>query len=384
MNRGTSNEHIKAVVALPDRVLRNYWVTQTYFDLSSALGALLAPDTANWCTFATWASSTVGASMRGEALPNWLYERVLLPDGLMGAVEATKRHDGWSKVAHHVLDLTPEHLLEVTRELLGEMALNLSDGNTEVFAEIAPPAAQLLAVYTSAGPDLDVEHARASVLAFCDGATLYDGVNHLHVGYSLWSDALATTDPITRSQLILAGSLHLAVHEQNHLQGVIVSSMDMGVNQAASRLKAKLAPRASADDVDHVVDEVLRPAVHGIGDLWDDVMTATLGTLTSPEGTMRLDHDVPLPGTGLFVPADLSPMTVNELAAVRSQFDHAREGGKGSFALDWASFRDRMNFIANLFISRHHEPLLFVAPFTDAELRDLCADRVPTPVKATS
>ena len=47
MNRGTSREHIQEVVAIPDRVLRNYWVTQTYSDLSSGLGSLLAPDTAN-------------------------------------------------------------------------------------------------------------------------------------------------------------------------------------------------------------------------------------------------------------------------------------------------------------------------------------------------
>ena len=56
MERGTSIGHIRAVLAIDDRVLRNYWVTQTYSDLSSGLAAVLDPDTANWCTFGTWAS----------------------------------------------------------------------------------------------------------------------------------------------------------------------------------------------------------------------------------------------------------------------------------------------------------------------------------------
>lgn len=378
MNRGTSKEHIEEVVAIPDRVLRNYWVTQTYADLSSGLRALLAPDTSNWCTFATWASCTVGASMRGEALPRWLHDRVLLPDGLMGAVSTTKEHRGWSSVASYVHDLTPNHLLEVTRELLGEMAINLSDGNTEVFAEIAPPAAQLLRAYD--GDQVDVSVARESVLAACDGAVEFEGVNHLRAGYSLWCDALATSDPTRRSQLILAGSLHLGVHEQNHLQSVIVSSMDMGVNQAASRLKTKLVHDGlDAEAVSVELDDVLRPAAHEIGDLWDGVMTATLGTLTSPEGTMRLDHDVPNSSERSFVPTELASLVVEELEFLWRQFNHARENGKGSFAPNWANFSDRMNFISNLFISRHHEPMLFEEPFSAAELADLCAGRTPSP-----
>ena len=71
MDRGTSLAHIHEVLAIEDRVLRNYWVTQTYSDLATAISEVLAPDTANWCTFATWASCTVGQNLRGENLPKW-------------------------------------------------------------------------------------------------------------------------------------------------------------------------------------------------------------------------------------------------------------------------------------------------------------------------
>ena len=69
MDRGTSIAHVHEVLAIEDRVLRNYWVTQTYSDLASAISEVLGPDTANWCTFATWASCTVGQNLRGEDLP---------------------------------------------------------------------------------------------------------------------------------------------------------------------------------------------------------------------------------------------------------------------------------------------------------------------------
>ena len=35
MNRGTAPAHVQAVLAIDDRVLRNYWVTQTYSDLAA-------------------------------------------------------------------------------------------------------------------------------------------------------------------------------------------------------------------------------------------------------------------------------------------------------------------------------------------------------------
>ncbi len=65
MNRGSSPTHVQEVLAIDDRVLRNYWVTQTYSDLAAGLAELLDPDTANWCTFGSWASCTVGQNLRG-------------------------------------------------------------------------------------------------------------------------------------------------------------------------------------------------------------------------------------------------------------------------------------------------------------------------------
>ena len=43
-----------------------------------------------------------------------------------------------------------------------------------------------------------------------------------------------------------------------------------------------------------------------------------------------------------------------------------------------------MNFIANLFISRHRQAALFDPPFDDATLEAMLADRVPTPAVSGS
>ncbi len=372
MNRATTAQHVADVVAIPDRVLRNYWVTQTYADLSRALAGRLAPDTVNWCTFGCWASATVGASMRGEAMPAWLAGRVRLPDGLMGAVAATTHHHGWREVAHLVGEWRPDHVIDVVRDLLGEMAINLSNGNTEVFAEIAPPAAVLLA------SDAPSPEARAAVLAACDGAPELDGENWLAVGYGHWLDALDEPDPTRRSQLVLAGSLRLGGHEQNHLQSAIAGAMDMGVDEATARLRARLGRDDPAvADAGDALDRALEPVARALGDAWGTVMTDAYGVWQSPEGTWRLDRDVPPPPSGSFVPDDVATAVVADLAQLRARFDRANGDGRGSAARDWESFDERMNFITNLFVSRHHSLDLLAEPFDDATRADLEAGSVP-------
>jgi hypothetical protein len=376
MQRGTSLEHVASVLAIEDRVLRNYWVTQSYSDLASSLAALLDPDTANWCTFGTWASCTVGRNLRGEDLPEWLQRRVVLDDGMMGAVQHVAAPSRWGHFTHRFHDVTPDEVAEAVKEAFGSCAMNLSNGNTEVFGEIGPVAATFITVYGEL-PSAD-EGARAGVLAACDGAPEFEGVNHLAAGFSLWCDALNTTDPIRRSQLILAGSLHLGTHEQHHLQAAIAGSMDMGINQSIANLKQRLAKEGrDPDKADAALDEALHPVAHGVGDVWGDLMTELLGTIVTPDGTMRLDHDVPAAPGQAFLSPDVSTVVVDDLTALLARFNRADAEGRDSRAIDWVSMDDRMNFITNLFRSRHHRMALFEPPFTPEVLADIEADTLP-------
>src|SRR5450631_2886405 len=143
MKRGTSREHVQAVLAIDDRVLRNYWVTQSYADLASGLSAALDPSTANWCTFGVWASCTVGRNLRGEDLPEWLHRRVVCSDGMMGAAQTVNDALQKDHIERGLRRILPEDMADFVRGLFGACATDLSDGNTEVFAEIAPAAATL-------------------------------------------------------------------------------------------------------------------------------------------------------------------------------------------------------------------------------------------------
>ncbi len=377
MDRSTSTDHVQAVLGIKDKVLRNYWVTQTYADLSAGLGTLLGTDTANWCTFATWASRTVGRNLRGEELPVWLQRRVVMSNGMMGLA---REASGGVRAIHSETRLNrilPEHASDALRKHFGVCAESLSKGNTEVFREIAPVASIFLGSFGGADA-VDPAVARRRVLKACEMATEFEGVNHLHAGFSLWCDALSEPDATRRSQMTLAGSLELGAHEQNHLQVPIAGSMEMGLDQSIDLLKERLEewldfPPALKESI----DEALHPLGRALGQRWGELMTELLGIVETPDGTLRLDHDVPpLPGEP-FVPSDLEPIVVDALTDLLGRFDKADQRGRGSRAEDWVNLGDRMNFISNFFVTRHHRRELFEPPLSPEHLAEIEADRAP-------
>lgn len=48
-----------------------------------------------------------------------------------------------------------------------------------------------------------------------------------------------------------------------------------------------------------------------------------------------------------------------------------------SGATDWSSLKDRMNFIVDLFRSRHLSPAVFARPFSLTQESEVMAGRVP-------
>ncbi len=216
------------------------------------------------------------------------------------------------------------------------------------------------------------------MLELCDGAPPFEGVNRLRAGFSLWCDAMEETTETARSQRILAGSLQLGAHEQHHLQGAIAGSMDMGVNQSATLYRQRLVSENGAmARLEPSIISALDPLVRATGDLWGDLMTKLLGTIETPDGTLLLDHDVPpIPGQP-FTPPDIKPVVVDDLTTLLARFDRSDGNGVGSAAADWVKLDDRMNFIANLFLSRHHRTELFQPPFDGAVVSDIEAGRIP-------
>ncbi|HXW38232.1 MAG TPA: oxygenase MpaB family protein, partial [Acidimicrobiales bacterium] len=298
-----------------------------------------------------------------------------MSNGMMGLTREVTAAVRTAQVEPWDRRIMPEHVEDVLRSHFGDCATDLSVGNTEVFAEIAPVAATFLASFGDGG---DLEVARRHVRAACRGAPEFDGINHLDRGFTLWCDSRSESDPTRRSQLVLAGSLHLGAHEQHHLQEAIAGSMDMGLDRSLTLLKGRLATALSCPpDVEKVVDDLLRPLARETGRLWGELTTELLGTIELPDGSLRLDEDVPPLSGEPFVGVDLRPVVVPELRDLLGQFSRADPEGRGSRAENWVDLGDRMNFITNLFVSRHHRRSLFEPPLDPAALSAIEADRVP-------
>ena len=57
-----TKEEVKQIAQLDDPILRNLKITQTYCELSKAFN-IKSGTSANWCTFATWASKQAGVTI---------------------------------------------------------------------------------------------------------------------------------------------------------------------------------------------------------------------------------------------------------------------------------------------------------------------------------
>jgi len=210
---GTSLEHVPRCWPLRTGAAQ-LLVTQSYSDLASSLAALLDPDTANWAPSAPgrrarWDGTFEARTSRMAPEAGWCSTT---DDGRSPARRGTVSVGHFT---HRFHDVTPD---EWPRRERGVRVLRHEpvERQHRGLRRDRPVAATFITVYGET-PSAD-EGARAGVLAACDGAPEFEGVNHLAAGFSLWCDALNTTDPIRRSQLILA----LApprTHEQHHLQG---------------------------------------------------------------------------------------------------------------------------------------------------------------------
>jgi hypothetical protein len=60
-------DEIDRISRIDDPIMRNLRITQCYFEISQRVAALTGAS-ANWCTFATWASKQAGQTIREEDL----------------------------------------------------------------------------------------------------------------------------------------------------------------------------------------------------------------------------------------------------------------------------------------------------------------------------
>ena len=380
-----SVDEVERIAALDDPALRNLQITQCYHELSQTLAARTGPS-ANWCTFAAWASKQAGQSIRKEDLRRTL-ERLLdeLTSPVRGGDDFTREMQaagaaGSSEeirvAAREAVDLRPA--VERASEAVGR-------GNKKVFEEIGREFARFNAEFLQdAAPDDD------KLRRFC--ATLRpgeppEGQRYLRQAFTRYYQSFFVTDPKARAELLLCANIEIGFHEQTRLQPEIAEALDAafvsattftrrllaasfpfhGLIASALWLGRRLLGRPSASD------RAIQALLAAVQEHMRRAFTEVMMTLRfPPDRVVKLGDDL---RAGF--PESLRQIADPDLQALLAKIDPTPDSLSGSGAVDWADLPDRLHFIIDLFRCFQETPSLFEEPFTPGQTAALKAGRMP-------
>ncbi len=374
---------VEQITNIADPVMRNLRITQCYYELSRAMAELTGAHP-NWCTFATWASKQAGQTIRSEDLIRTFeirFRQVLSSTGitrtlakLLAAWKRTPAHDELNESLLRMLSSNPAFLLA------GE---NVALGNRIVFEEIGREFARFLQVFRTHS-DFTPER----IESFCDGLNPGDppdGQRLLREAFRVYYELRSTTDPKSRTELMLFANLLIGYHEQIRLQPQIVAALDAPLSEMQelqSRIQRILFPgiwlrvryfisrllRRSLP-LDDAIDRLLNLA----GSHSRESITGLLMTIFIPENEIiRLGKDI-----RLAFPPPLQIIVYPQLIDLLTRIDPTPDSTESSGAKDWGIFTDRMHFIADLFRAYHMHLPIGNAPFTTEQTEMLNSGRFP-------
>jgi hypothetical protein len=373
-------DEIDRIARLSDPILRNLQITQCYYEISSSIAGLTG-HSANWCTFATWASKQAGQTIRQEDLIRAFEERFYLSHEISAAVEG---------IAGHLRRIGAQLRAEVPRQAMLR-ALNpaaafarasdaVARGNRKVFEEIGREFARFLGVFGEATGFESDKTAR-----FC--AELRpgeppDGQRLLRQAFTSYCEAGFQTGQ-EKAELMLLANISAGFHEQIRLQPEIAEALDAALDNAAE-LKRNLMTALLPDIYVRVRAKILRgqtPYLDAafarlIGEanrLIRQIITDHLMTLHLPGSeVLRLGRD--LQGT---FPQQLERIRNPKLKEMLERVDITLNSLEDSGTRDWADFADRMHFIADFFRVYQERRQLFEAPFTTEQVELLRSGAKP-------
>lgn len=314
---------LAAVVATSDLVTANYLITRSHFELSGLLDAALGPHSgANFHTWAVWGSREAGRTIaRGDVIG--LTPMMAAVGALLGAL-----FGWWAGFPSWLVAVTAAALCAgATRALLERARRHIAHGNRLVLAEIGSATIEFLTAVTrqQGGDHLALEHFLATLEP---GPADDGGQDLLRRAFTCYAAAIAEALPERRHQLVFAANCFAVRHEHTRLQLDIRRSMPWALRRLLTRHR-----------LDFWVGAEHLHVGHDLGDSNGDAYPSSLATLTVSEAR----------------------------AAVRELRNVRRPPGTltGSAAADWTVLDQRMNYIVDLFRSRHLAPEVFDAPYGD-------------------
>lgn len=324
-----SAAEIARIARLRDPVRRNLEITQSYHQLTLALGRRLGRRDLPWTGFAVWASKTAGHFIRGDWLPPELRTAM------------TRRGGALARGLVRVEAVVRAHLAE---------------GNRRVYAEIAPLFAALLPVL-DAPPMRREAEATALLERLRPGSVQRRGQDGLARAMRAYLEA-SLRDGDERAQLLLLANLEIGAHEQWRLQGPIEGALEATVAALPPRARPRMLRRRLAT-------RLRRP------------LTRWMMRLHTPELVLHMGRDVPALPDGRMFPSELEHIRVPELGDLLAEIDRTPGTTRGSAARDWADYGDRMSYVADMFRVHQQAPALWRPPFRAEQVEALSRGRAP-------
>jgi len=337
--------------------LRNRRITLAYSDLSRRLADVVGPTAAgdlhaNWCTFATWSSRTIGASIEKDPAPVGVDLQ------------------GMSPTARKVVLFASAHLLSRGH---GAIFRSLAAGNRFVFLEIGMAVARWLDRFSTAADrteanwagyweDLEVVLDELTHLDPSWIATTTPDRDHLQRGLRCYFEAMLESDPKRKAELVLAANLLVSAYEQQRVDGYLAVSLSLFTERAMRQLVLNRTG---------VFRSWYRRYMSAAYSL---VLTQYMLALEMRDEVLHIGRPLPLaPGAATLFPEALTIIREPLLQALLTIYDLSDGVAAKRRARNWIWFPHRMNYITNLMRSRQvHQPL-FAAPFGPAETRALLA-----------
>ncbi|NVJ06393.1 hypothetical protein HUW63_14260 [Myxococcus sp. AM001] len=361
-----SPEDVRHICAMRDLVVRNQAVTQSYSDLSNAVGQLLGTENANWSTFATWASKQAGVSIRGEDMPRFFTDVLKGLDGVTRPLSNVD--DLLRKLGLPALPLAD--IGSAGNDAIQNVSLAISEGNKRVFEEVGQELSRFVAAFQG-----DTQYDTAKVAQYlsefpADKPVLEEAFGH-------YAQAMFETDPKKKAELMLLANNKVGLHEQRRLQpqieqalnapmketfhGILRQTIEAQIN--ALPFPANLAGKAALKS--GVVDAALGPVVERTASAFRRLATEHMMKLVVPGSALKLGNDLPPPPgmESTLFPPHLRTIENPELRKLLAQFDKSPDSLEGTGAEDWSRLDQRMNYIIDLFRSRQSDPALFDPPF---------------------
>lgn len=325
------------IIAQPDLPLRNLQITNGYYQIGQLLQQLLnTTNQANWLTHATWASNSVGISIRDQTLNDLIKElwQEVLPQWVIDIIE-----------------VFPDVLDQIVKQILNHTSVSLSGGNVYVFNEIGTAVIAFGETFWNVTDVTQAESLLETYLTSHLNATRQPVLIKAMEAY--WQVRYnSSLSAIERVQMMLLGNILVGYQEQYHLQSYIANAFpgNISINITSSK--------------------------HFFFDT-NPIVTKLVLTFVTANEVLWMGSDVP-PFEGNDFPSPLQQLTIPELVQVYSSYVEDINSLQNTGAENWSSLQQRMRFIAPLFRSRHMDSYLWTCPpFSKTQSQQIEANVMP-------